>query len=91
MKLTDKLCVHHVVKEGARFHVTSYALMEDRHARRFAVDWCSEPFCERNVWPVQKLVEHGLDPAKHCSIPRLAEWLSSPAGRAALQGKEEQR
>lgn len=50
---TTKICPHcgkpmvkHIVKEGARFHVTSWS-----HQPHGALSHCSEPDCENNHGP----------------------------------------
>lgn len=46
-----KICgeeIHkHVIKEGARFHVTSYSLVR-RNGKEHSISTCSDPLCEHN-------------------------------------------
>jgi len=53
-----KEMVKHIIKEGARYHVTSWSLLKDK-------DWsgtkCSEPDCENNHGPGH-CVPYSADP-----------------------------
>lgn len=87
--LRTKFNVRHIIQNGARFHVTSYGLWRSRKVPfdDFCIDWCSEPFCERNIQCIETWVKNGHDPAECCYSPAVKDWLKTSAGRAVLASR----
>lgn len=76
--LDEKLCVPHISQDGARIHTPSWGCYQscNKYGSIFTVEWCSEPFCERNRAAVKSLIHHGHS-ADSCPLPRLREWLKA--------------
>lgn len=91
--LTEAFNHEHVIAPGSRVHVISYSGVKSRKrfGRLFSLNWCSEPFCERNRPAVLRCIEEGHDPASLAPSLRLKNWLRSEAGRRALAEQEKAR